>query len=33
MSNNLGLKRLIYEELAVDEYWVVNGHNSDAIAF
>ena len=33
LSEDLGSKRLLYERLDVDEYWVVNVATSDVIAF
>ncbi len=33
LADDLGEKRLLYEELQVKEYWIVNTHNSEIIAF
>jgi Uma2 family endonuclease len=33
LADDLGEKRLLYEELQVKEYWVVNTQNSEIIAF
>lgn len=32
-SDDLGRKRLLYEQLGVEEYWVINSQSKDVIAF
>ena len=32
-SDDLGRKRLLYEQLGVEEYWVVNSQSKNVIAF
>ncbi|MGF1535335.1 MAG: Uma2 family endonuclease [Elainellaceae cyanobacterium] len=32
-SDDLGSKRLLYEQLGVEEYWVVNSQSKDVITF